>query len=108
MRWRAYRAYVALDADPEPDLLAILAARVRQIERGKIRVPGELRRWQAAQPAAHDNRIGRMSTGARNEAMRKSRAAGETLTAIARRYGVSKSQAHRVTEVKGPVYRAGP
>jgi hypothetical protein len=93
MRFRVWRAYVAVDAEPEPDLLAILAARVRQIERGKIRVPGELRRWQASRPTAPPYIA---STGERNQAIRALRDEGQTFAAIGRRFGVSRAYAHRV------------
>jgi len=58
MRWRAYKAYVSYEAEPEPDLLRILAARVRKIERGKIRVPAELRRWAEGQGKRCANSVG--------------------------------------------------
>lgn len=93
MKMRAWRAYVSQETDPEPDLLAIIAARVRHLERGQIRVPGELRRWAEERQAA---RPSYRSVGERNEAIRAMRAEGATLRRIAGEFGVSRSQVERI------------
>lgn len=100
-RWKvleAYATYETYDGQPT-DLLAILTARVRYIERGKVRVPGELRRWAEAQP----KQLPIVATvGERNAEMRRMRAEGASLSAIARRFGVAKTTAHRVTDESRP------
>lgn len=92
-RMRLWRAYV-LGGEPEPDLLRIVTARVRKIERGRIRVPAELRRWREERDRPRPQAP--RTIGERNERMREARAQGKSLAEVARLFGVSKSQAARV------------
>lgn len=93
-RHRIYQSYVLGESDPEPDLLRILTALVRKAERGKIRVPSELRRWQEERDRPRQQFFA--TAGERNAAMRAAREQGASLSEVAKRFSVSKSTAARV------------
>ena len=84
---------------PEDDrsraTLRWLARRVRHLD-GRVRVPAELRAWQRA--AAQPSPSRTLNRGERNAEIRRLREEGLTLGVIARRVGVSKATASRVTQ----------